>query len=78
MTTHAAPFDARMPRPVHVQLCNQLMTEMASPSDCAHTLARTRRVLASIQHDATAALAWLADHGAHCDCEVLLNTLPPD
>lgn len=72
------PFDARMSRSLYVALCNGLMGEMASPDDCDHTHTRTQRLLAAngVTDDAPA-LAWLREHGGYCDCEVILNTVPP-
>lgn len=63
----------------HEALCNHLMEEMNSPSDCDHTLRRTRQFLAGVNNcDVPGAIGWLHARGGYCDCEVLMNTMPID
>jgi hypothetical protein len=40
---------------------------------CDHTLRRTRAYLAAHALDEETVVAWLAEHGGYCDCEVLAN-----
>lgn len=61
---------------IHVALCDHLCRQMASPADCDHTLRRTEAFLSTTDCNKEAAIEWLKDHGGHCDCEVLLNTMP--
>jgi len=60
---------------------------MRSPKDCRGDLSRTTEFLNQVMREdaegrfvagasCPPALQWLADHGAHCDCEVILNTVP--
>lgn len=71
-------FDHRMSSDTHIHLCNTL-TDQMGPGDCDHTLTRTRRILADLSPERVEpALAWLREHGGHCDCEVILNTIPWD
>jgi hypothetical protein len=76
MTTPTDHFDARMTQRLHIILCNTLITDMDSPADCDHTFEHTHRVLAKHAPRPDEAMAWLHDHGAYCDCEVLFNTMP--
>lgn len=41
--------------------------------ECDHTLRATIAWLASQQLDGAVVLAWLAEHGGYCDCEVVAN-----
>jgi Protein of unknown function (DUF2695) len=72
-------YDARMPRYLHVALVNWLQSQISDPSEC-HGLKHTRAFLSRRPDlDPTggrrdAALAWLVEHGGHCDCGVIMNT----
>lgn len=75
-------FDHRMPREFHVALCNHIM-ESTKPEDCDHTLKHAnffldQCVVYTGPDDAADAREWLTEHGGHCDCEIILNTIPWD
>ena len=53
------------------QLCEHLDRKEAPP--CDHTLRQTKSFLAAHKIDVETVVPWLLDHGAGCDCEVLLN-----
>jgi hypothetical protein len=40
---------------------------------CDHTLRLTREILRRRGLDEERVIAWLAEYGGHCDCEVLAN-----
>jgi hypothetical protein len=45
-----------------------------SETECDHEMTHTKAWLeANCPENADAVLAWLADHGGYCDCEVLMN-----
>lgn len=70
-------FDHRMPRTLHISLCNCLQFAFRSPDDCDHTLRLSSVILAELGGaNVEGALQWLRDHGGNCDCEVILNTIP--
>jgi hypothetical protein len=78
MKTADLKFDDRMPRKLHVAVCNTLMREM-DPGRCTHTHALTERALRRNKvADTAPAIAWLKEHGGYCDCEVVMNTVPFD
>lgn len=45
---------------------------------CDNTLRMTMQWLYAHGRPVEDDLAWLADHGGYCDCEVLLNAMPDD
>lgn len=65
-----------MQQEIHTALCDHLCEQMASPEDCDHTLRLTVAFLATADCESESAIAWLKQHGGHCDCEALLNTMP--
>ncbi len=73
-------FDERMPRALHISLCNCLQFALRSPDDCDHTCRLSSIILTEIGGVASVvgALQWLREHGGNCDCEVILNTVPWD
>lgn len=68
-------FDDRMSADTHVGLLDHLQQTM-QPEDCDGTCDRTTEWLITHDVDVDPALDWLSDHGAACDCEVVLNTHP--
>lgn len=50
------------------------LDEALGAHGCDHSPALTLRYLAAggIEHPETV-IAWLAEHGGHCDCEILAN-----
>ena len=69
-------YDDRMPRALHVTLVRFLQNAMHSPKDCRGDLSRTTVFLDRRIPNVDGALAWLKEHGGHCDCEVIMNTVP--
>lgn len=71
-------FDNRMPQSLHVALCNSLGDALDSPADCNHRFTLTEKLLRDMNGgtDIAPQIEWLHEHGAYCDCEVLLNTIP--
>ena len=67
-------YDDRMPEWLHIGLVNHIQVAI-SPDDC-RGLERTEAFLRAHHVDVPQALAWLNEHGAHCDCEVVFNTHP--
>ena len=65
------------------EFLNLLDVEMPEQmKSCHHDFRHTRKVLSEIgtgkHFDVEATLAYLREHGAHCDCEILLNLADDD
>ena len=69
-------YDDRMPRWLHVGLCNRLQEILRPRGDCNGTLRHSVEFVRQHGMQVSAARAWLHDHGACCDCEVVYNTVP--
>jgi hypothetical protein len=61
-----------MPADLFRQLFDRL-DERLIEDGCDHSLRLTEEFLAGSEVDTEAVLAWLAERGGYCDCEVLAN-----
>ena len=67
-------FDDRMSKNLHIALVNFLQATMR-PDACTGNQ-RTVGFLRTAGVPIGPAVVWLREHGAHCDCEVVLHTVP--
>jgi hypothetical protein len=51
----------------------EMLDERLIEDGCDHSLRWTEEFLSGSEVDTDAVLAWLAEHGGFCDCEVLAN-----
>lgn len=70
-------FDHRMSEALHMRLCNYLQLAI-EPGQCDGRLTWTARFLREHHRSIPDGAAWLRDHGASCDCEVIVKTVPWD
>jgi hypothetical protein len=77
-------FAPRERRRLYRDLYEQMMADRGVPGHvlvafpCDRTFARTEEALRRRGLDVEACLAWLRDHGARCDCTIVLNAADSD